>query len=240
MSAETQSRTTSTSGGKHPTGNTSGGNTLLVTGTSIGGEAAKCETNRAPPCRCKFYDVTRDFGFHDAASDVTEDKRIEYASISASSLLESIASLTDHVTEQYPPAMKDTLSMVRDVPMQMRIAPQPGPIMTVSMVDGTLEVHWTSGKKVCESMPLSDAPWTNPLHVLQLRSFANSVIAGVQLEVTHVYNDNGMLLEDTDDISRLTRLTVGTTKMKFSERQPSLSIAFAAQNSLNMPSPSRH
>ena len=102
----------------------------------------------------------------------------------------------------------------------------------------TLEVRWISGNLVCESMPLSDAPWTNPLDVLQFKSFANDILARasitdisgsahsigtlpIVLEAKHVYNDNGVQLDDTErckhvynvnGVSCQTRLTVSTIK----------------------------
>jgi len=158
---------------------------------------------------------------------VTEDMRVEHASITKNSLHGSIVSLKEHMKEHMTEHMKDTISLVEDVLVPMRIASQPGPVMTVSMLDETLEVRWISGNRVCESMSLSDAPWTNPLDVLQFKTFADSVLACVPstsisggahptgtapivLKAQHVYNDNSVQLEDTDDISCLTRLTVGT------------------------------
>ena len=176
-------------------------------------------------------------GAHPTANIVTEDMRVEHASIIKSWLLDSIASLTEQMTEQCPPSMKETISMVEDVLVQMRIAPQPGPAMIVTMVDDTLEVHWLSGTRVCESMPLSNAPlWTNPMDVLQFKAFAHTVLARapstftttsdiqgcefevVELRAKHVYDDSGVQLEDTDDVSCLTRLTVGTTHANYAAR----------------------
>jgi hypothetical protein len=130
----------------------------------------------------------------------------------------SLAILTQHVAIQKPVAMMELLSMM-EVLMQMRIAPQAGPVVTVNMIDGTMQLTYASGEKVCESVSLSDAPWTNPVHVAQLKSFTNKVLASVQLEITNLFNDSGTQFKDTDAISQLTRLTVSTTKENWSFRE---------------------
>jgi len=114
----------------------------------------------------------------------------------------------------------------------------PGPVMTVSMADKTLEVRLASGIEVCNSMLLSDTLRTIPLDVPNFKSLINDILADVPfantldlqgvpngfilpllpmqctesviLKVNHVYNDNGVPLVDKDDISCLTRLTIGT------------------------------
>jgi len=154
---------------------------------------------------------------------VTEDMRVEQANIIKHSLLGSIGNLKEHYEiqqQQCPPE----ISIVEDVLTPMRIAPEPGPVMTVSILDETIEIRCISGNPVCESMSLSDAPWTNPLDVLQFNSFANSILAcvpstsisggahptGTLPIVQTVCNDNGAQMYDADDIPCPTRLTVGT------------------------------
>jgi hypothetical protein len=187
MSADTQSSTTSTSGGEHPTDDSSRGNTIAV---------------------------FRPYDFHDY-----ENTHIHYANMKARELMGSLAILTEHVAMQNPVAMMEMLSVTADVLMQMRIAPQAGPVVTVNMVDGTMQLTYASGEKVCESVSLSDAPWTNPVHVAQLKSFTNNVLASVQLEITNLFNDSGTQFKDTDAISQMTRVTVGTTKENWSFRE---------------------
>ena len=143
----------------------------------------------------------------------TEDMRAEQAIITKNSLVESIARLRQHMQQ----SMVETICMVEEVIDRMRIAPEPGPVLTASMADGKLEVLWTSGNAVSGSgNPVFN--WTHPLDVASFKALLQGVLDCVQLnlKVGAIYDDQGVQLEDTHDVSCLTRLTVGTAKANHS------------------------
>jgi len=114
----------------------------------------------------------------------------------------------------------------------------PGPVMTVSMSDKLLHVFLASGKEVCNSLSFSDFPWISSLDVSTIKAFVNGILVDndvtntlhqerisnglifpplpmqgaepVTYIINNVCNDNGVPLGDTDDISCLRRLTIGT------------------------------
>ena len=167
------------------------------------------------------------------AAPVIEAMRWEHASNAKKLLLVSMAELIEDITSDPSLPMRETISMLTDKLTEVIFAPQPrlgilevpGPAMTVSMADEMLDVPWLSGNEVCKCVSLSGALWTTPLDVSKFKSLITGILSHVHVvslftfsstvpiivKLKQVCKDDGVQLDDTDDISCLTRLTIGTT-----------------------------